>query len=462
VILALALANLLIMWGIAHRLKLRESGLFSLGALSLLTATLPHYGLYPLYMILKGDPDIHSRYFAQAVFLVTLSSTCLLVGMLSTKHTDIPMVRRLSSIPTPKSLSIVLLIAAFVALLGLMYYFRKTINPLELMETSRAADARDDYMEFNLSYPLTFLRAAVFFLQTLAIVEIYRLSKKRRALFECLAVTFVCAFIMLSFGSRSLLFLPFIIFLYLTHHLYRKIPLVVLGGVVLVSIPIFALLRLVSGGGMTMESAMAGGMHTDTTFILDEFIRRFNNFTNVVDFLEWFDKRSRGFDFSIGQIFIRPIPRTIIPDKPASLDVYLSQAIYGERAHGGGIHIFGGLVEMYYNFWIPGIIVWFFLLGRMSYRLHFGTKKMLESGEMLAAVIIISNFALVRGLFNMGINTIGTQNLLMTIAAQLALLFVYQVAAYPLMRKLRSTASYYYYPRSRGRPAEAYTKAESG
>jgi oligosaccharide repeat unit polymerase len=382
--------------------------------------------------------------------------------MLSTKHTDIPLVKRLGSIPTPKSLSLVLLGGAFVALLGLMYYFRKTINPLELMETSRAAEARDDYMEFNLSYPLTFLRAAVFFLQTLAIVEIYKLSKKRRALFESLVVTFVCAFIMLSFGSRSLLFLPFIIFLYLTHHLYRKIPIWVLLGVALVSVPIFALLRLVSGGGVTMESVMGGGLHTDSSFILDEFIRRFNNFTNIVDFLEWFDKRSRGFDFSIAQIFIRPIPRTIIPDKPASLDVYLSTAIYGEREHGGGIHIFGGLVEMYYNFWFPGIIVWFFLLGRVVYRLHFGTKNMLETGDMLGAVIIISNFALIRSMLNMGINTIATQNLLMTIAAQLALLFVYQVAAYPLMRKLRSTQSYYYYPRTRGRPAEAYTKAESG
>jgi len=71
-----------------------------------------------------------------------------------------------------------------------------------------------------------------------------------------------------------------------------------------------------------------------------------------------------------------------------------------------------------YNFWLPGLIIWFILLGALLYRFHFGFQKLVTERKYLAIALILSNFAFLRSLPNLGVNTIASQNMLMTIGSQ--------------------------------------------
>jgi hypothetical protein len=414
--------NLTLLTFVAARLRLHHAGIFSVGAISLGSVLLPHYILYPLYLVATDERFLPDDHFMTALAIVTAMLTALLLGTLSTHRTTLPRFLRMSEHRGGAPVVFVLLSLTLVALLGVAFIGTGSYNPLQSLLMARSAPARLAYLRLNLAYPQLLLFGAANFLLALAIVRIYRRGGPR-AFLTALAVTLTCCFVLLSYGSRAVLFGPLLIFFFLTHHLHRRIRMTLLVPLVIAAVPVFVLVRLV-GGGHPLSELIEEGWATDREFITKEFVARFNGFEGLVDLAGWSENEPLGAGRTLGQMAVRWVPRRIMPDKPQSADVYLSEQIYGRPEFGGGIMIYGGAGEMYYNFRLLGVLLWFFILGRLLYRVHFGTATLLAHQRLVGVALIVSNPVLLRGLVNLGVNTIAMQQLLMTLAAQAFILLI--------------------------------------
>lgn len=411
--------NMCLLIMISARLQLHKTGIFTIGFFNLYTAIFPHYILFPFYLLLIGDSMIQSPQFIPSLMLISLMFASLFLGTLLTRKKAVPFQEKIVERNLRSTPLLILFSISLILLLGANYELYGTTNPFALLERARTLELREIYLQHNLAvYFYLFITGAIFFLLALIISNIY---KKGRNIGSFLISLFFAAFTavnMLSFGSRNQFFMPLIIFLFLTDHYYKKINRLLIVGSFLLFIPIFVFIRWLGSG---YDPAFLFYQYAaDLEFMMSEFIRRFHSFKGLVDFLEWFGNKDFGFGITVLQFVVRPIPRFLWPSKPSSFDVFLSREIYGSEI--GGITIFGGVVEFYYNYWILGVAVWFFFLGTLLYKFHFGNANLLRNKKYVAAAMTVSNYAILRGLSNLGLSTSNTQQLLMNIASQLVVL----------------------------------------
>jgi hypothetical protein len=413
----ICILNLILLVLLSVRLRLHKMGIFSIGFITLYTAVAPHYVFMPLYMLATGDPQVSNPSFASALALVSLQLAGLLAGAIVTTRRRVPVLWRVPEVNAPIGFLVGIFASAAVAYLGLRGALLGTLNPLTMLDVARAPEFRTYYMEFELGYPTLILEGVLYFALAMFVIRVYRARSTVGAFALAFAFTALTALVLLATGSRSAFFTPLLIFLTLTNHFYRRISLWLILALGVVAIPVFVILRIASGGA-TLALTLSSELVRDPQFILQEFLARFRNFDAIVDFLTWF----RGQEFALGRTILefplRPIPRSLLPNKPSSLDVFLSYSIYGRPEFGGGVSIFGGAVEMYYNYWVPGVLIWSFLLGSLIYRAHFGLFELMRSERLVALAMVIANPIILRGLATIGISTSATQQLLMFVAAQ--------------------------------------------
>jgi len=425
--------NLILMIALCGSLKLHRTGIFTFGFFNAVGGLFPLFIAFPLYAMLSEHPVASRDNFVTVLVMVTLMLLGLLTGVLCDGRKTIPFYNRVRELPVPSSYIFGLLLLALGALLGLLSIFRGTLNPLELLQGARSPDFRILYGEHELGYPILFLQGSILTLQMLLVFNLYRNARKLFSFFKGLIVTLLTGFVMMSLGSRSGFFLPIVLFIFATHYLYRRIPTSLILGLFVAAMPVFVFLRIMSAGH-SAEELSASGTLTDVSVILEEFIARFSGFINFVDLVDWFENKSCVLGQTFVEFLVRPIPRSLMPNKPSSIDIFLTYEIYGRPQFGGSVAIFGGLGEMYYNFYFPGIFLWFILVGILLSRIHFGTLRLIKEHRFTAAALVVGNYSLLRGIANLGVNASGTQTIIMTFAAQ-AFIYVLLVVAAELSRK---------------------------
>lgn len=421
VLYALSAVNIMLVVFISLRLELHKTGIFTLGFFNIFTALVPQFIWYPLVALATGDDLAQRPNFTGAMLMIFVMLTGLWLGMTTARSKKIPLYDRIHEFSVPIRTVLILFFLTAIGIVVLLSAFRGGLQlPHDLLQKARTPEFRLVYGEFELGYPLLFLQGAFYCLQVLLVVAFYKEQKSWRALFKALAITLLTGYVMLAYGSRNAFFVPIVLFLIVTHHFFRRIPISLVAVLFVATIPVFVFLRIFSTGH-TFENLDAGGYFTNTEFIWEEFVARFAGFEEFVNFLDWFEGKPFAMGETIFQFFVRPIPRTLIPDKPSSIDVFLSYAIHGRPEFGGSVAIYGGLGEMYYNFWFIGILVWFFIVGNLIYRIHFGLLDMIAQRRYLAFSLVLSNFVLLRGLVNLGVNTSGMQQLIMAAVSEFAI-----------------------------------------
>lgn len=421
--LILCTLNVIIVILICFRLEIFRTGIFTVGFINVFTALIPHFILFPIYAIFVGHRVAQSPKLYHSLALIFVQLTGLLVGtILATNRKPIIGKRLKEYEPYIANagkyavLTIILFIGVFI---GIRWLLLGIANPFKLLQYARTDEFRQYWATLELGYISFFLAGGLYLLQGLLVLLIYKKRKDVTGLLLALTVTIIVGTILMSTGSRSDFFLPILIFLYLTNFYYRKVPTTLVIGLVIIFVPVFVFLRIL-GSGNSLDSLILSGAATDSDLILNEFVERFSNVESITEFLEWSDTQGNRFVFgkTIAQFPLRPIPRTILPNKPASLDVFLSREVFGPAQY-GGIHLFGGIIEMYYNFWYIGVFVWFVIIGAFLYRLHFATLTASNNQLIIPVLLVICNPSSLRGITNIGITTSGTQQLLITLATQL-------------------------------------------
>jgi oligosaccharide repeat unit polymerase len=434
--------NLILIIVLCASLKLHQTGIFTFGFFNVVGGLVPLFIAFPLYAMLSENPVAFRENFITVLVMVMLMLLGLLTGVLCDRRRTVPLYERARELNLPSIYIFMLLAVALGALLGLLLIFRGSFNPFELLQGARSADSRIVQGEHELSYPLLFLQASIISLQMLLVFNLYRNARSFSSFLKGLTVTLLSGFVLMSLGSRTSFFMPIVLFIFATHHLYRRIPASVIVGLFVAAMPVFVFLRIVSGGH-SAEELSASGTLTDVSVILEEFIARFSGFINFVDLVDWFDNKSCVLGLTFVQFLVRPIPRYLMPDKPSSIDVFFSYELYGKPQFGGSVALFGGLGEMYYNFYFPGIFLWFILVGILLSRLHFGTIKLIEERRFTAAALVIGNYGLLRGISNLGVNTSGSQQLVMNLVAQAAIYFLLVVSMYLIRGNRRERPDLY-------------------
>lgn len=456
--LVLCALNVIVVLLICFRLQIFRTGLFTVGFINIFTALIPHFILFPIYAILTGHRIAQSTKFYDALVLIFVQLVSLLIGTLIVSNHKPLFTRRLGVyepyMARVGKYALWGLILCIVAFIGIRWALLGIANPLKLLQYARTDEFRQYWATFELGYASYFLAGSLFFLQGLLVWLVFRKRKDLIGLFLAVCVTAIVAGTLMITGSRSDFFLPILIFLYITNYYYRKVPIPFISALVIACVPVFVFLRILASGN-TIDSILVSDLNSDSVFIATEFVERFSNIESITEFLHWSDTQGDPIVFgkTLAQFPLRPIPRTLLPNKPASLDVFLSREIFGPAQY-GSISIFGGIVEMYYNFWYFGVIAWFILVGALLYRLHFGTLEASNGSSVLPVLLVICNPSFLRGLTNMGITTSGTQQLLITLATQIALVIVMGLLIAPKKvrfgrKKRRRTSSHLPLPRGK-------------
>lgn len=423
-----SLINFILVFLIAKRLEIFRYGIFTYGFFNIFTAMFPVHVLYPLIAIITSDPIIEKKNFTNALVLVLIMLMGLLIGVIVGGRKSPIIYDRIREVRfSPRIILALFLLTLFSILVMLGSVRGGSLNPFELLQQARTPEFRALYSEYELGYPMLFLQSAAYVFQVLLMIIFYRDNPGVSALVKSLIVSALISITLIAYGSRNAFFLPIVFFLFVTHHWFRKIPSQLIVFLFLVAIPVFVILRIYSAGN-EVQLLARGDIASDLVFILDEFIARFKGFVNIVDFFDWFEGRPFVAGLTLVQLLLRPIPRTLLADKPSSLDVFLSYEIYGRPEFGGNVAIFGGIVEMYYNFWYVGVFIWFIILGILLYRMHFGLINLIQQRKHIAAAFLLSNYVLLRGLVNLGVNTSSMQQIIMSVFVQVVIFFVLFIA----------------------------------
>lgn len=411
---------------LAGRLELRRYGLLSIGGLNLATVLLPHYFIAPLLNLMSGS-EANSAQVYRAELIVALHLAGLCTGAMIARRRGFAFFRNRGGLdqylgPIPRRGAFAL---GILGLFGVLYVALGTIDPFSSVGVSRTSQFRSAYLAYNLSYPILFFTGVTFFAQTLVMVAAYRRTGRRRAALTALGATLVATIVLLAFGSRNLLFMPLVLYLFVTHHYFRRVRTVFLLVAFVALVPIFVFFRLVASGN-TLDTLSSKGLLGNNEFIASQFLARFHGFDDVVDYADWSQRTHQ--DLAAGTSYtdmaIRWVPRPIIPDKPPSLDVYLSNEIYGRKESGGSIHLFGGMVESHYNFGFSGVVLWGAALGYVLMRLHFSLVESIATRSDISVCLLLGNTPLLRGLVNAGIDTVFFQQFIMVTFAQVVLVSI--------------------------------------
>jgi oligosaccharide repeat unit polymerase len=338
----------------------------------------------------------------------------LLVGVVSTKDKTAPFYSRVPEIELSLKAHLVLLSIALLMIMAFFFFIFGSVNPLAIIPLARNPEGRLVYEQYDLGYFSLLTFGGAVFLHGWFLVRLFSISRSHVNLIVAVVATAVTMTATACYGSRATLFSPLVVFLFVFHYLYRPIPVTFMFLLFIALIPVFVFSRLVASGFDL--STLSRGI--DLRFVFDEFLARFNLFDGLLDFLDWFKNKPFMFGETLLSIIVRPIPRQFFPNKPPSNDIFLSYQIYGRPYYGGGVQIFGAVGEMFYNFGYPGVFLWFILLGKLLYRFHFGLFTLLKDKRTLAATMLITNYALMRGLSNMGFNTVPTEQILVCAMVQ--------------------------------------------
>jgi oligosaccharide repeat unit polymerase len=412
--LLLCLINLGLVLAIAARLKIHKTGIFTIGFFGIGTSIFPYYVYTPLYSVLAGSNSASRACFDDALLVVMTMLAGLLVGMWSTREKTAPLYSRIPELDISLRVHFILLGIGITSVLAVFFFLANTVNPFEIIPRARSLEFRVKYEEFDLGYPLLMSLGTALFFHGWLIVKLFATSRSFRSLLLSVVATGITMFATACYGSRAALFSPLVILLFVSHHLYRPIPMTFVAVLFVISIPVFVFSRLVASGFDLNNIPRGMGL----SFVFDEFISRLQLFDGFLDFMDWFKTKPFAYGETLLDVFVRPIPRQFLPNKPQSFDVFLSHQIYGRAYYGGGIQIFGGIAEMFYNFGYAGVFVWFILLGKLTYRLHFGLAYLVNDRRTLAIAMIITNYGLLRGVTNFGVNTIASQQILVALGSQ--------------------------------------------
>ncbi|MEM6724665.1 MAG: hypothetical protein AAF598_11540, partial [Bacteroidota bacterium] len=309
-------------------------------------------------------------------------------------------------------------------------YFLGTYNPFILLSFGRTSAFDEFYLAYNLSYPLNFAKAGLLFTQAILTIYYFRRYPNWKGLIYAIGVCILSLIALMVSGSRQALLSAPIIAGFLTHFYFRKIPnwliFAALPGVLFI-IPLYKSLA----HGKTISYLISSGQVTNVEGIAGDLTHRFGNFQVMVRFMDWVNFTDVSLGWRVASIVVRPIPRALIPWKPPSNDIFFTRMIYGQDS---AIQIHGAWGEMMYNFWLPGVIFWFIILGVLLKRFHFGFIDLMAKKQHIAIAMLIANFGFLRALPNLGVNTIASQDLIFTVATQVFIIWALNAYEYMVQR----------------------------
>lgn len=106
------------------------------------------------------------------------------------------------------------------------------------------------------------------------------------------------------------------------------------------------------------------------------------------------EKLDYQYGATLTTIFIAWIPREFWPEKPVTnVDNTIGMKVFGATTYGSGGVPPGIFAELYWNFWIPGVIIGCFLLGALLKIINQTVNKNLENPNMV--LIYVINFMFV-------------------------------------------------------------------
>jgi len=263
---------------------------------------------------------------------------------------------------------VVVFILQLLSFIGLYLYIKNTAGQISMENISSHRGISADLNEYN-SY--SYLRWLISLSEIVSCLLVARIISERRFHFKK-----IVAFLAFLISTATMLFFSFfsqtrsgfaVWFLNIVGIIYylrnKKLPLFKI-------IPLFIFV-LVSVRYMT---GLRGGSGFDQ-FSLSNFnmIRLFEPSilsTNGIDVSKTAHIMAaipKYLDYQYGATLLRIvylwIPRQIWPAKPVTVDTTVGMAVFGAKTYGAGAVPPGLIAEMYWNFWIPGIIVGCFAVG---------------------------------------------------------------------------------------------------
>jgi len=415
---ALISVNVILIALLSARLRLKVSDWANPAFLTVFTAIAPHYLVRPVYLICDPAAASPTSQFNRGLALFSVALFGLLLGSVIAKSPRLPALEANFWVPRP-AVGTIIAVGSVCAMLGVHYVTRGTASIAALASTARLPDNKKIYLEYELGYVFLPLEAAALFGLALAVSSWYGRDHNLQGFSKGLALTvFVGLVGGLPTGSRGSALGPLAVFLVLTHQMYRKISLTrVILPISALLIPVFVGIRAMSSG-LTVRETITWLRASGTEGVLREFIDRFHGFDTWVELIEWADGQEPALGRTLLWAFLRPVPRSLLSDKPPSFDVFFSYAVHGIPEAGGGVTIVGGIGEAYYNFRAGGVLLFSFFSGVILYKAQALWSALVKRRAWLWVCLLAANSGFLRGLWNLGIATSAAQRFWFTLVTQ--------------------------------------------
>lgn len=263
---------------------------------------------------------------------------------------------------------VVVFILQLLSFIGLYLYIKNTAGQISMENISSHRGISADLNEYN-SY--SYLRWLISLSDIVSCLLVARIISERRfhfkkivafmALLISTATSFFFSFFSQTRSGLAVWFLNIVVIIYYLRN--KKLPLfrtITLFIFVLVSARYMIGLR--AGSGFDKFSLSNFNMIR----LFEPLILSINGI-DVSKTAHIMAAIPEYLDYQYGATLLRIvylwIPRQIWPAKPVNVDTTVGMAVYGAETYGAGAVPPGLIAEMYWNFWIPGIIVGCFSAG---------------------------------------------------------------------------------------------------
>jgi len=357
--------------------------------------------VYPFFtpekMFLKHVTNIESMYLV-AVFVALISLIFFILGYKKTNQKSRILHEIIISSSKIKSPMWLLLIFApllsFYDPFGIMGVIASSLGIYKFSNLGLLAFIGLAY----LSYKSKNITIIMFFIILISLFNYYfNFHSERRDVIRLLYLTFVLCFILFS-HHKHVTNIKFNIFT------IKNICLVIITGVILLYFAIFTRLHsvLTDKGVDLLDIILLNNIFSlefkqlhywfthniDYPIIFNDFAYCINQVPEKVDFL---------YGKSFFKIFLTLIPRTIFPGKP--LPFFSEYVIHFDYNYfqAGGSRSPGIIGLLYWNFWLPGVIIFSYLFGILSKKIDYVLYKAVKTNNNVAIMIfaLINSYLIV-------------------------------------------------------------------
>jgi oligosaccharide repeat unit polymerase len=344
--------------------------------------------------------DKSRNFMVESALILLIGFIFLTAGYLGIKSRPLPLAQHIFTSNTYNSnrmkwsvtLMLGVSLSAFVAFVGLTFVSIDEFTVAMLSKHRGLSEDIGEYKAYGYLRLLVGLSSIVVYIAYIQLKD----SGKDRAFYRAACTLGMMVSISMSFYSQSRAALMFVFFnlIFLSYYVSkRRFPWKAFVVALPAAIALFYITSALRGGsGVTLESRVTP-MAVISPIVLNNGGIDASKTGHIIDYID--ATQDYKFGSTLVQFVVAIVPRQLWERKPANIDTFIGEKIYGANIFGAAAVPPGFIAEMYMNYSYLGIIFGCLLLGGVMKKIKNAlTGNMGSRNFVLIYVVVLQSFGM--------------------------------------------------------------------